>query len=143
MNNFWKWIGVLLLASFFASCLNTDTNSPNTQEIVYSNTSLITGELSVEMLYFDPYSQNYKPAPSGTSVWLFATFEDLQNNLPIYALQTSSNNSVYFGFINYGNYYVLGFREINQKYYEGISVVQVRPRRHELLTLSMYETATK
>ncbi|MEA3446763.1 MAG: hypothetical protein U9R19_18765 [Bacteroidota bacterium] len=127
----------------FTSCNKSNTNSPIPQEIVYSDTSLITGELAVEALYFDPVTQNYKPAPSGTGVFLFATFEDLQNNLPIYALETTSSNSVYFGFINYGNYYVLAFKDINYDYYEGISVVQVRPRREEWLTITMYETTIK
>jgi hypothetical protein len=143
MKAYWKLIVAILLAASFANCENTGDNSPPTQEIVYSDTSLITGELTVEMLYYDESDFDFKPAPSGTGVFLYATFEDLQNNLPIYALETTSNNSVYFGFINYGNYYVLGFRDINFDYYEGVSVVQVRPRRHELLTLTMYKTATK
>ncbi|MCF8370816.1 MAG: hypothetical protein K9H64_04285 [Bacteroidales bacterium] len=143
MKTLMRLIGVLAVASFFASCNLDNTASPSTQDIVYSDTSLITGELSVEVLYFDQAGQNYKPAPSGTGVFLFATFEDLQNNMPIYALQTTNSNSVYFGFINYGNYYVLGFNNTSLNNYEGVSVVQVRPRRHEVLTLSMYKTAKK
>lgn len=143
MRAYWKLIAVILLAWAFASCENTGDNSPPTQEIVYSDTSLITGELSVEVLYFDQPNNTLKPAPSGTGVFLYATFEDIENNLPIYTLATTSNHPVYFGFINYGNYYVLGFRDINGVYYEGVSVVQVRPRRHERLTLTMYKTAIK
>ena len=136
-------LSLMVTALFFVSCETGDTNSPATQEIVYSDTSSLTGELSVEVLYYDDFSHDFKPAPSGTDVYLFATFEDLQNNLPIYYLQTSGNNSLYFGFINYGNYYVLAMNGSGFDYYEGVSVVQVRPRRQEWLTLTMYETQLK
>lgn len=135
---------VIILGIFLVSCETDNTNTPVTQEIVYSDTSLITGELSVEVLYFDPIDLEFKPAPSGTEVHLYASYDDINNNLPLYSLQTTTSNSVYFGFINYGNYYVLGLYEPNPNiYYEGISVVQVRPRRQEWLTLTMYNTATK
>ncbi len=134
---------VISIAAIFSSCTIKDDNSPPTQEIVYNDTSLLTGELSVEVLYFDMLSQTYRPAPSGTNIFLFATFDDLENNLPIYAIETTGSNTAYFGFINYGNYYVLAFNNIQYNYFEGVSVVQVRPRRQELLTITMYENYIK
>ena len=127
---------------WFTACDTDDPASPATQEIVYSDTSLLTGELSVEVLYFRDNTNSFNPAPSGTQIFLYATYEDLINHLPIYALETHNDNSVYFGYINYGNYYVLGTTYIGADYYEGVSVVQVRPRRQEWLTLTLYEIGT-
>ena len=72
------------------------------------------------------------------SVELFAAYEDIQTGLSIYNMATNSSGLAYFGFINYGNYYVRASGNINNVFYKNVSVVQVRPRRQELLNITMY-----
>ncbi len=134
--------GLLISVSviIFSSCEPTTPEPPVQQNIVYSDSSLITGQLTADVVYYDEYVANFIPAPSGTVVYLYATYEDLLNNLPLYSLQTAIGNSVYFGYLNYGNYYILATTPLDSVYYEGLSAVQVRPNREELLHIIMFNT---
>ncbi len=113
------------------------------QEIVTYDTSGITGQLLVKTYYLDNNSSQV-PAYS-TVVYLYANYNDIQidktnstNDLAIYRLTTGNdNNEAYFGYINYGNYYVWANATINGTYYERISIVQVRPDREEVLNITM------
>lgn len=108
-----------------------------------SDTSGVTGELSVHVLYNDGFGRH--PDADGSSVFLYAEYDDIirdlessSENLAIYRLYTGDNsNSAYFGFINYGNYYVLAYNWIQGDYYEKISIVQVRPSQHEELVITL------
>ncbi len=133
-------VSIIVSVIIFSSCEPTTPEPPVQQNIVYNDSSLITGQLTADIVYYDEAGENFIPAPSGTVVYLFATYEDLLNNLPLYSLQTAINNTVYFGYLNYGNYYVLASDTIDSFYYEGISAVQIRPNREELLHIIMFKT---
>ena len=140
---------IIIIASIFlfGSCKkNDDDVAPPPQEIVTSDTSGLTGELSVNTYYVLHGTSNITPL-NYTNVFLYTNYDDimtdLNNNtesLAIYRLTTASNNNVaYFGFINYGDYYVLGFKNEAGYYYEKVSIVQVRPGRKEYLNLYLDE----
>jgi len=135
-----RYLWILAVIVVFASCSKdddggstTDTPAPG-QQVVTFDTSATSGELSVITAYFD--GANVQAAPTNTVVRLYATYEDLQNDLPIYSL-FSNGDITYFGFINIGNYYVTSEATINLVNYYGESVVQVRSRRQETLTVTM------
>lgn len=122
----------------FFSCNSDDDVIPPGQTIVVEDTSEVTGTLTVRVFYYN--SGNVNPTPTGTVVNLYGTYEDAINQshkLAIYSLYTSDNQA-YFGYINYGNYYVGASANIFGFNYSGLSIVQVRPRRDEILSLTMY-----
>ena len=132
---------------FFNSCKKDDNVEPAPpQEIVTSDTSGLTGELTVETFYVQHGSSNITPLRF-SSVFLYSNYDDIMTdlnnnteNLAIYRLTTAPDNNVaYFGFINYGDYYVLGFKNEAGYYYEKVSIVQVRPGRQEYLKLYLVE----
>jgi hypothetical protein len=137
MKQFFTHSFVLLLVTFaLASCSkNDDDPVPVNQEIVTADTTLVTGELTVITKYMR--NGDLKDAPTGTIVELFATYEDLQNGFDIYDLR-STGNSTYFGFINYGTYYVRAHTTISGVNYSAENAVQVRPNRAETLTVTMF-----
>lgn len=125
---------------FMISCREKDDLEPLPQQnIIYSDTSSITGELTIQVYY--KYSNNVIYV-AGTGFWisLYVSYEDLINDLYIYTLPSNNNGRAYFGYINYGNYYVKAEGYIENLYYEGIAALQVRPRRSELVNLTVYQT---
>ncbi len=137
----------LVLVFTFLSCKKKDDNiAPPPQEIVTSDTSGLTGELTVKTFYVQHGASNITPL-AFSNVFLYANYDDIMmdlnnntENLAIYRLTTASDNNIaYFGFINYGNYYVLGFKNEAGYYYEKVSIVQVRPGRQEFLNLYLDE----
>ena len=142
---------ILILAALVGlfGCNKPDVNEPVPQQILYSDTSGTTGELTVYVLYDDGFG-NY-PKAYGSNIFLYATYDDIlhdldnsSEDLAIYRLNTGlSDNIAYFGFINYGNYYVLAFNTIQEKYYQKVSIVQVRPLQDEKLTITMDEVETQ
>lgn len=148
-NNILLRYNVLLIVAFSlltASACKKDKDNDDElppQEIVTYDTSGITGQLLVKTYYLDN-NNNQVPAYS-TVVYLYANYDDIQvdktnstNDLAIYRLITAGdNNEAYFGYINYGNYYVWANATINGTYYERISIVQVRPDREEVLNITM------
>lgn len=132
---------------FFASCKKDENIEPAPpQEIVTSDTSGLTGELTVETFYIQHGSSVITPLRF-SNVFLYTNYDDimtdLNNNtedLAIYRLTTAPDNNIaYFGFINYGDYYVLGFKNEAGYYYEKVSIVQVRPGRQEHLNLYLVD----
>ena len=139
-------ISIAILLSF-ASCKKDDSVEPAPpQEIVTADSSGLTGELTVETFYVQHGSSNITPLRF-SNVFLYTSYDDIMTdlnnnteNLAIYRLTTASNNNIaYFGFINYGDYYVLGFKDEATYYYEKVSIVQVRPGRQEYLKLYLVE----
>jgi hypothetical protein len=135
-----------LLFIFFGgtSCKkDNDEGQLPPQEVVTEDTSGLTGELTVYTYYLD--DNNHQVPAYSTIVYLYASYDDIlidrnnsTNDLAIYRLSTATDNNVaYFGYINYGNYYVWANATINNKYYERISIVQVRPGRQETLNVTM------
>ncbi len=134
----------------FTSCKKDDeeTQLPP-QEVVTEDTSGLTGELTVYTYYLD--DNNHQVPAYSTVVYLYASYDDIlidrnnsTNDLAIYRLITATDNNVaYFGYINYGNYYVWANATINNKYYERISIVQVRPGRKETLNVTMLVQQTQ
>lgn len=137
-----KYITVLLIVVSFLSCKkNNDDEDLSSQTIVVNDTSGVTGELTVYTYYF----KNGESTPTelnNVDVYLYASYNDIQldlqstnNDLAIYRITEEGTNSAYFGYINYGNYYVLGVKEEAGNHYEKTSIVQVRPLREEQLNL--------
>jgi len=124
---------------------NNDNNDLPPQEVVTNDTSGYTGTLTVNTYYLD--GNNNQVVANGTNVFLYASYNDIitdqtnsSNDLAIYRLTTASDNNVaYFGYINYGNYYVWAFNTIGGYDYERISIVQVRPQREEFLNITMLQ----
>ena len=123
---------------------NEDEQLPP-QEIIVNDTSGLTGELTVYTFILD---ENNTQVPAYSSiVYLYANYDDIltdlnnsTNDLAIYRLITAPNDNVaYFGYINYGNYYVYANTTVNNKFYERISIVQVRPNRKEYLNITMIQ----
>lgn len=131
----------LLALTAMNACGDSDPPHPDPQDIVYEDTSGMTGELAVEVFYEDGsiYQAN------GSYVFLYANREDLDydltvdnnNSFAIYRIYTASDNIAYFGYINYGNYYVLAYNYIDGREYDKYAIVQVRPQREELLRITM------
>lgn len=109
---------------------------PEEQEIVYIDTSGLTGELLVIAKYYNASSQLID-APTGTSVSLYASYDDLINGLSLYNVFTIGD-SAYFGYINYGNYYVQSVAYVDTLTYYGEAALQIRPEREEELIITMY-----
>lgn len=132
---------ITLSIAILASCNGKETEPdpdpiPDEQEIVYVDTSGLTGELTVTAKYYDASNQ-INNAPEGTSVSLYASYEDMENGLSLYNVFTT-NETAYFGYINYGNYYVVSNTSIDTSFYYGQAAVQIRPDREETLTITMY-----
>ena len=132
---------ILIIAIGLVNCSETEPIEPVPQEILFSDTSGYTGELTV----FVYYNNGFEVYPAVSSnVFLYGTYEDIirdlenySEDLAIYRLTTESNNTAYFGFINHANYYVLAYNTILGKYYEKISIVQVRAQQHEELNITL------
>lgn len=114
----------------------TPDTIPEEQDIVYSDTSGLTGELTVYVKYYDIENKLYD-APEGTSVSLYATLDDLINGLSLYNV-TTTENIAYFGYINYGNYYINAATTVDTTYYYGEAALQIRPDRQEGITLTLF-----
>jgi len=133
-----------VLTIIFSSCSKKE-DEPEAlppQTIVTSDTSEITGELTVHT-----YNDITKSPMTHVDVYLYAEYNDVitdmnggVNDLAIYRLYTDNESYAYFGFINYGNYYVLAIKDEAGTHYEKLSIVQVRPRRDEHLNLYLIPT---
>ncbi len=135
------FIGLLIIVSIFSCNKKDNNNDLPPQTIVTSDTSGVTGELTVHTYYYKD-GGNTATSLSNADVFLYASYDDIQvdlqssnNNLAIYRITEDGTNSAYFGYINYGDYYVLGMKEEAGNHYEEISIVQVRPLRDEHLNL--------
>ena len=140
-----KLLLIIILSITIASCKKTKDEVPAQQQIVTYDTSGLTGRLTVYTKYIDA-SYNVNNA-TNTNVYLYASWDDINTDLlgttydlAIYRLNTGTGNSAYFGYINYGNYYVLAFNNnINGTAYIKTSIVQVRPQQNEQLTITMVQ----
>jgi hypothetical protein len=134
---------LVIFTSFLFSCKKNADPTPAQQEILTYDTSGMTGKLTVFVKYLNP--QNQVVNATNSNVYLYASFNDIQvdlsgstYDLAIYRLNTGSGNKAYFGYINYGNYYVLSFNDnIGGLNYRKTSIVQVRPQQSEELTVTM------
>ncbi len=136
-------IFVLFLSVISCSKKDDEPEMPP-QTIVTSDTSEVTGELTVHTYFYDGQASN---PMSNVNVFLYAEYNDAitdmnggANDLAIYRLNTGEENKAYFGFINYGNYYVLALKDDVSGHYEKLSIVQVRPRRDEHLNIYLDKT---
>lgn len=138
-NILYIFISILLFTACKYSNSENELNPdpiPEEQEIVYVDTSGLTGKLTVFAKYYDINNQ-INNAPQGTSISLFASYDDMQNGLSLYNVFTTAD-SAYFGYINYGNYYVTSNTMIDTSFYYGQAAVQIRPERKEELNITMY-----
>ena len=144
MKNYLYLFGILLFTTVVnSSCKKTKDTIPDQQQILTSDTSGMTGKLTVYVKYLNQSGQVVNA--NNTDVFLYASREDItadlagtNNDLAIYRIYTGSGNTAYFGYINYGNYYVLAFNNnISGLSYSKTSIVQVRPQQNETLTITM------
>lgn len=133
---------IAIIALSFYGCVEKEQYEPIPQEILFDDTSGVTGELTVFVLYDNGLGSYLKAEAS--HVFLYASYDDIirdleqqAENLAIYRLYTGNSNHACFGFINYGNYYALAYNYLNNNYYEKISIVQVRPMQKEELTITL------
>ncbi len=120
------WVSCLVI--FFLSCggsRNEEVN-PNAQNIILSDTSATTGSLEVRVFTAPNNSE------SNATVWLYASYEDLSNNISIFQLNTLNNGIANFGFINYGNYYIRAEKVIGLTLLTNTpgDVIQVQARKN-------------
>lgn len=128
----------IISVMFFACKKDKDNNPPAPQDIVTYDTSAYTGKLTVRV-----YNEG-NTVPENFNVFLFASRQDLTDNIYLYHVPTNSIGISYFGYINYGNYYVKASGVMNSTSYESDTyVVQVRPRRDEWLNISVRPPATE
>ena len=134
MKSFYFPLFFLSIMTLF-SCNKDDDVNPIQQQVVTNDTSSTSGELTVEV----KYSQNGSilSANQNANVRLYATYEDLKNDLYIYDLYTSDKGIAYFGFINIGTYYVFSEYTAGEKTYQKESAVQIRSQRNENLTITL------
>ena len=124
----------VLITMFALSCKKDNDSSPNSQDIVNNDTSPYTGILNVKVYYNDG---SVHEASDRVWVKLYASTQDI----PLYSmfeLQTNNSSVAYFGYINMGNYYVVCNKNIGGVEYQGVDMVQVRPRREEVLQMTMF-----
>ena len=134
---------LIVSSGLIISCRKTAEPIPAQQQILTYDTSGMTGELSVYVKYLNPQLQIVNA--TNTDIFLYASRDDIQTDLTnssydlaIYRINTGSGNKAYFGYINYGNYYVYSFNNnINGLSYQKTSIVQVRPQQSEELTVTM------
>ncbi len=123
---------VTILAS---SCKKDNDSSPNSQDIVNNDTSPYTGILKVKVYYNDG---SVHETSEGVWVKLYATTQDIPFGYSMFELATNNSGVAYFGYINMGNYYVVCNKNIGGVEYQGVDMVQVRPRREEVLQMTMF-----
>ncbi len=133
----------IIIAFLSFSCSKKADPVPAQQQILTYDTSGMTGRLTVYVKYMNPQFQIVDA--NNTDIFLYASRDDIQTDLTnssydlaIYRLNTGTGNKAYFGYINYGNYYIYSFNNnINGLSYQKTSIVQVRPQQSEELTVTM------
>lgn len=134
-----KKIKILFIFCIFSlalvSCKKDNDNNPDSQDIVNEDNSELTGKLNVKVYYNN--GSGAVVASSGVVVSLYANYQDIQNGFSMFDVSTNDNGIAYFGYVNMGNYYVVSTKNINNVLYQGIDMVQVRPRRDEVLNMTM------
>jgi hypothetical protein len=108
MRNF-KPLYLLLCIGLLATACNSGNNNeqvnPNTQNIILNDSSSTTGSLEVRVVNV------FGNIEANAFVWLYASYQDYQNNLFLFQLNTNSAGIANFGFVNYGNYYIRAERQ--------------------------------
>lgn len=128
------YLSLLFVVFFSVACKKEDV-APLQQQIVTNDTSSTSGELTVDVKYIQ--NSTVFDAGQNVNVRLYATYEDLKNDLFIYNLNTSDRGIAYFGFINIGTYYVYSEYQVNGSWYKKESAVQIRSQRTEKLTITL------
>ena len=137
------YISCITFTAFTLSCKKNTDPLPAQQQILLNDTSGLTGRLTVYVKYLSPAFQVVNA--NNSNVYLYASRDDIQTDLTnsaydlaIYRINTGTGNNAYFGYINYGNYYVYSFNNnINGLSYQKTSIVQVRPLQKEELNVTM------
>ncbi len=132
-------LAIVLIA--FASCNKDDDEDPyQPNNIVTYDTSGLTGELIIRVYHYN--GTHNIPAEWGFKVRLFVTYDDAERNEPyLYEVATNTNGVAYFGYINYGDYYVKGTGSYNGvNYISNINVTQVLAGRlNDQATLTVFQ----
>lgn len=122
----------VMLMSVIVSISCTDEPDdyiPPSQPIISENPDSVLGDLTVEVIYY--HNGHYSVAPSGTKVRLYVSDYALEHDIPLFKFEVSgTDNTIYFGYLNPGDYYILAYTDIGLYDYEGIVsalVVQNQP----------------
>jgi hypothetical protein len=130
-----KYVFLFIIITTFFSCKNDEDVTPMQQNVVTSDSSSSSGELTVSV----QYKQNgtITTAGANANVRLYFEYEDIERGLYIYDLYTNDEGNAYFGFINIGTYYIYSEYTIGGTTYIKESAVQVRSQRDEQLTITL------
>lgn len=123
----------IIIALF--SCKNDEDVTPMQQQVITSDSSSSSGELTVSV----QYKQNgiITTAGANANVRLYFNYDDIKRDLYIYDLYTNDQGNAYFGFINIGTYYIYSEYTIGGVTYVKESAVQIRSQRSEKLTITL------
>ncbi|MFQ3675515.1 MAG: hypothetical protein SNJ64_03120 [Endomicrobiia bacterium] len=144
MKKYLFYLIVLITATFIASCSSSDKERDEDvtpQYVVNNDSTGLTGKLTV-VLYYVEGGRNYSAI--GSEVSLYATLQDMRDDryipntdLAIYRANTQKSNSVYFGYLPYGTYYIYSSINVNGYQYEKESVAEVFAQRENVRNVQM------
>jgi hypothetical protein len=134
---FYYVILIVFIAVLATSCRKSNEVEPTppTLNIIKEDSTGNLGKLTVFAYY--TYNHTVVSAPSQTDIHLYASTEDLDRGIAMYKTWTyGDNNSINFGYLNPGTYYILAFTKIGSYDYEGVAAVQVNQgldRNHDVV----------
>ncbi|TAE79116.1 MAG: hypothetical protein EAY81_11655 [Bacteroidetes bacterium] len=112
----------LSAAVLLHACGNSDNDSDDPQPIVTNDTSAFNGRLKAEIRNTNNNLEN------NAVVYLYATYPDFINNIPLNFAFSNTNGVVDFGFLLQGNYYLFARNNANGSLTD-TAAVQVLSRR--------------
>ena len=116
-----KITSILFLILITIACSKKDETTTPTQTIVTIDSSNVAGRLNVEV--FDINGNDI----TNVTASLFLTYEDMKRNIPLYTIKSTTSNSIDFGYVLQGNYYLTGANALGTL--RDTTVAQVLPKR--------------
>ncbi|MBP9688138.1 MAG: hypothetical protein KBE91_00900 [Bacteroidia bacterium] len=113
-----------------SACSKSDTDTNPQQPIVSVDSSEYNGRLKVEVRNVNNNIEQ------NAIVYLYPSYQDLQNNLSLNYIYTNNNGLVDFGYLLQGNYYLLA-RSLSGAVARDTAVVQVNSHRETLRIMNL------
>ncbi len=130
-NSFIQSILIIVFLALVASaCSKSDTDTNPQQPIVSVDSSEFNGRLKVEVRNVNNNIEQ------NAIVYLYPSYQDLQNNLSLNYIYTNNNGLVDFGYLLQGNYYLLA-RNLSGAVARDTAVVQVNSHRETLRIMNL------
>lgn len=105
---------------FFSCKKNTVVPNTTTQNIITTDSSHVTGQLTVRV-------KDVTGLVREADVLVFLNKEDARDSLSLFSLKTNSMGEAYFGFLLYNNYYIKSYKNNKSS---PLRVIQVIPSKH-------------